>query len=275
VTVRADELARMQRITTQRWLANGPMVEQHVGDLAWGSRPTPGAHDASAHLLDDDGFAFVDDVGWHVVVRPGAEHRYNELLDMAGPDATIVALDRDEVTVGMLASRGYRPVEDAWDWHFVRRLDDLPPVELPPGSTVTDATDDSVIGARVAVHRAAWEPSRFTEDSYRHVRATPPYRPELDIGVVDGNGTWAAYCIAWLDAEARAGELEPVGAAPGYRRRGLARAACLAAMHRLRDAGATTCVVYAVSDERDPGPRALYASLGSERAARHLRYRRA
>lgn len=266
----------MQRITTARWLEHGPFVEQHVGDLAWGTRPTPGAHDVEVHLLDDEGFAFVDDVGWHILVRPGAEDRYGELLASAPPDATIVALDRDEPIVEQLRQRGYVPDADAWDWHMVRAtLDDLPAVRLTDGFAIRDATDPSEIGRRVAVHRAAWEPSSFTEHSYGWVRSAPPYRPDLDVGVVDeATGEWAAYAIAWLDAEANAGEFEPVGCAPAHRRRGLTSAACLEALDRLRAAGATTCVVYGVSDPANPAPRSLYASLGFEAAARHLRFRR-
>jgi hypothetical protein len=52
----------------------------------------------------------------------------------------------------------------AWGW-----------CELP--GTLTLLVDPA---RRVAVHRAAWHPSRVTVDSYRNVMAAWPYRATLD-----------------------------------------------------------------------------------------------
>ena len=89
------------------------------------------------------------------------------------------------------------------------------------------------------------------------------------------DGSFAAFCLAWLDEENRVGELEPVGVHEDHRRRGLGRAVSLAALARLREAGADTCVVYAVERADYPAPLALYTSLGFESRARHVPLRAA
>jgi len=89
-----------------------------------------------------------------------------------------------------------------------------------------------------------------------------PYRADLDCIAVAPDGRVAAYCLAWLDDETRAGELEPVGTHADFRRRGLAAAVCAFALQRLRDEGAEVAVVCARGDAGYPAPKQLYESLG-------------
>jgi ribosomal protein S18 acetylase RimI-like enzyme len=263
------ERAAMQAVTSARWRVDGPYVQTHVGDIAWGANPARA--EVSAHLLGDEAYVFLDDPVWRVCAVPGAEHRFAEAAALArDAGAGVYALEHERPKAAALREAGFVRDDSAWFWHLVRDLSDLPPVTLPPGAAVCDGASDPA--ARVEVHRAAWEPSRFTLELYDSVRATPPYRDELDVGVVAADGTWGGYCLSWLDADSRSGELEPVGTAPAYRRRGYAAAACLTALHRLRDAGATTAVVYAVSDPANQGPRRLYESLGFVAEDRHVRY---
>lgn len=83
---------------------------------------------------------------------------------------------------------------------------------------------------------------------------------------------WKSYALAWLDEGSASGELEPVGTDAAFRRQGYGAKACAAALHRLRDNGARTAVVYAVSDPANQGPRALYESVGCLVLDRHVRY---
>ena len=48
---------------------------------------------------------------------------------------------------------------------------------------------ESDLHERVEVHRAVWTPSRLTEESYRNVMRTWPYRAELDC-VLDRKRPW-------------------------------------------------------------------------------------
>ena len=101
-----------------------------------------------------------------------------------------------------------------------------------------------------------------------------PYRPELDCVIEAPDGSFASFALAWLDDENRVGELEPVGTDPRHARRGLARAACVFALHRLGDAGAETALVVPRGDEAYPAPRRLYEAIGFRQVARSLEYRR-
>ena len=263
------DLAGMQEIASARWRADGPYVARHPGDIAWGANAPGGV---SATLLGDEAYVFRDGGDWHADACPGADARYADLAGMArDAGAPVFALAGERAKVAALSAAGFVRDETAWYWHLVRELSGLPDVTLPRGAVLAEGPDDPA--ARVGVHRAAWEPSGFTLDRYDAVRATPPYRGDLDVAVVAPDGTWAAYCLAWYDAGSRSGELEPVGTAPAYRRRGYAAAACLTALHRLRAAGAVTAVVYAVSDPATQGPRHLYEALGFAVRDRHARHR--
>jgi ribosomal protein S18 acetylase RimI-like enzyme len=122
--------------------------------------------------------------------------------------------------------------------------------------------EEPSLARRVAVHRAAFHPSRVTEESYANVVRTWPYRPELDCFVEAPDGTLAAYALAWYDDTNRVGELEPVGTHPDHRRRGLGRAVNLFALRHLRSAGATIATVACRGDDSYPVPRRLYRSVG-------------
>jgi GNAT superfamily N-acetyltransferase len=115
-----------------------------------------------------------------------------------------------------------------------------------PAGSPSARSARTISARRVAVHRAVWHPSRVTEASYRNVMTAWPYRGRLDWVVEAPDGRFAAQCLVWLDEHNAVGELEPVGTLPEFRRRGLARTVCLAALHAARDAGARKAVVYPV-----------------------------
>src|SRR5262249_27204536 len=134
---------------------------------------------------------------------------------------------------------------------------------------------------RVAVHRAAWRPasipysdgravderaaSPFTEETYRNIRATWLYDPELDLVAVGPDGQFAACCIAWFDGSSGVAEIEPLGVAPDHRRRGLAVALCLEVAARVAaERGAEVFVNTAPS----PGYSAAFAAYS--KAGFHL-----
>ena len=110
----------------------------------------------------------------------------------------------------------------------------------------------------------------MTTTSYAAVMATPPYRADLDLVAVAADGTWVASCLAWLDAATGVALVEPVGCAPDHRRRGLAWAVSVAALHAARDAGATRGLVCPRGDRDYPAPQALYRGLGFEPGERTI-----
>ena len=141
---------------------------------------------------------------------------------------------------------------------LIRNLDSLALPIVPPGYRLASVDTPQRITGRVETHRLAFAPSDLSERMYSRVRKTWPYRDGLDIVVETETGDVAAFCTAWPDEKNASGLLEPVGTHPDHRRRGLASAACLAALIALRDAGARTAQVAFTT----PQARKLYESLG-------------
>ena len=94
---------------------------------------------------------------------------------------------------------------------------------------------------------------------------------DLDHVIEAPDGTLAAFCLAWLDEENRAGLLEPVGRTPTTDDAGLATAVCLGALRALRGEGATVAVIGSV----DPSPaETVYEGMGFTSVTRHVPYRK-
>jgi ribosomal protein S18 acetylase RimI-like enzyme len=206
--------------------------------------------------------------------RPGYRELLHELLDWAEPDVVTVKR-RDDETASLLESRGYAHDPEApWLRWNTRALDELEQPVVPDGHRLATMETYGDFASRAAAHRSAFDGSRFTEEVYAAVRREAPWRADLDCVVVAPDGAVAAYALAWLDERNRVGELEPVGVRAEDQRRGLGRAVCLHALHRLRAAGARTAIVGSRGDDRYPGPLALYESIGFREAWRHLVYAR-
>ena len=82
---------------------------------------------------------------------------------------------------------------------------------MPDGYRLATMSEARNVAARAAVHRAAFDPSRVTEESYARVMAEWPYRPDLDFVVVAPDGSFASYALGWVDEANRTGLFEPVG----------------------------------------------------------------
>jgi ribosomal protein S18 acetylase RimI-like enzyme len=171
----------------------------------------------------------------------------------------------------LLERRGYRLAPDEVMEHLVGDLDTLADPRPPAGFELRPVSLPDDLAARVEVHRAAFAPSRVTAESYGALVARPPYRAGLDWVAVAPDGRHAAFCLVWLDEQNRVAEMEPVGTHPDFRRLGLARAVCLAALGAARERGADMGLVYAVGGAPSVD---LYTGLGFRRVTRHLTYRR-
>jgi hypothetical protein len=88
-------------------------------------------------------------------------------------------------------------------------LTELPQPDLAEGYRTRPVRGEEDLTDRVAVHRAAWHPSRVTEGGYRTVMAAWPYRADLDWVVEAPDGSLVANCLIWLDERNGVGELEP------------------------------------------------------------------
>jgi ribosomal protein S18 acetylase RimI-like enzyme len=269
-----DDSRRMQELVATAWRLEGPLVQHHVGDVAWSRYSIAGREHEWRFRLWEDAGAVVAWAWLHLPAQldfqlhPRRRELLDEVLDwfeaQANGERATWALVEDAATVAGLERRGYRRAgpDEPWFAHLSRPVDAVEAPALPEGFTVRHVRGEEDVGRRVAVHRAAWHPSRVTEESHRAVMAAHPYRRELDCVVEAPDGSFAAYCLAWLDEENRVGELEPVGTDPRFRRRGLAAAVCTHAVAQLRAHGAETAIVYARGDPAYPAPRRLYESIG-------------
>ena len=277
----------MQRLVTDAWRDEGPLVKATAGDLHWWMYQHENKLDeVRVALWEHDGRL----VGWtwlwlpqtlfaHVVPEHRAGTGFEAMLDWFEAEAASNGASRLDVDVmeahaeqrALVERRGYRLVRDELMEHLVGDLAALKDPRPPAGFELRPVSLPGDLSARVDVHRAAFAPSRVTAESYGALTARPPYRDDLDWVAVAPDGRFAAFCLVWLDQQNRVAEMEPVGTHPDFRRLGLARAVCLAALGAARKQGAETALVYAVGGAPSVD---LYTGLGLHRVTGHLTYRR-
>jgi ribosomal protein S18 acetylase RimI-like enzyme len=246
------------------------------GQIAyWSANMAHGEH--RVRLWSDGGRL----VGWGWVtretelewqVRPEQPELLDAILDWARPREVLVRADHVDA-IARLDAHGLRLEPDgAWMRVNERTLDRVEEPRVPAGYRVrtVEAADYE---SRAAAHRSAFAPSRFRDDVYAGVRASWPYRQDLDCVAEAPDGSIAAFSLAWLDELNGVGELEPVGTHVEHQRHGLGRAVNLFALQRLRDEGATTALVACRGDDAHPAPRRLYESIGFRETWRTLPFR--
>lgn len=265
-------IREMQRLTERLWSRRS---NWHVGDLAWQRFEHVGREpEWQFELWHRDGE--VAAWAWEqrgtdlfLQVDPACADLADEVLKRF-PGRKVMVLDAEDHLIAALERHGYSAQDGQYQVFMSHDLAGLPEVELPAGFTVRSITEAD-LAQRVEIHQRVWHPSRVTEESYRNVMAAWPYRTDLDWVVEAPDGRFAAYCLVWLDARNRVGELEPVGTHPDFRRLGLGRAACFGAMRALRDLGAEQAIVYPVHGL--PAEK-FYLQLGFGPYARTLTYAR-
>jgi GNAT superfamily N-acetyltransferase len=292
-------LRAMQGLAQEVWRLTPTTVnvDATVGELAWAHGPPQDTSEAKRkHRLWYDGIRVV---AWGVMFPPTMHrvtaermelskaglvwqaHPYRpELLDdildwfaAESPGAARQTFTRVSNTdaIARIEKHGY--VHDAaapWDLMNMRDLREIEEPALPAGYRLTTMREVGDVARRVTVHRAAWEPSRLTEEKYAAAMRTWPYRDDLDFVVEAADGTLAASALGWYDEANHVGEFEPVGTHPDHRRFGLARAVLLFGMQRFREAGAERAIVGCRGDDGYPIPKLVYESIGFREISRDL-----
>lgn len=255
--LRLQHVGREAEWTTSLWYDRGRLV-------AWGWAKPPGHLDLQ---LDPARIDLAEEIlGWFHDTARGDRH-------------TITVLDAETGLISTLLRHAYREETDGvFFLHLRRELKDLPEPRIPDAYSLRPVHGDGDADARARVHRAAFSvpnlPSTLPAARYRQIMHTWPYRADLDWLVEAPDGTPVSFCLVWLDGDNRVAVLEPVGTAPGHRRRGLATAAMLAALHAAHRLGAESARVCCRGDRGDPTARAAYEAIGFRPYARNLTFQR-
>jgi mycothiol synthase len=255
----------------------------HVGDLVWGIyQNTMYDPRKNVQLWENEpgdllGFAWVNAKEVIIQVAPHIDgSNENDLLEQmlswveehqrasaaGGNFPSFCAFEDDLSLKSLFLRHGYQR-EESHMLHMRRDLKQpIPPGVLPGGWIVRHVASEDEFEQRVALHREVWHPSRVTLEAYRRMRTVPGYTPELDLVAVSADGTFASYCICWLDPVSKIGEFEPVGTRATYRGKGLGKAVMLEGLRRLRTSGMQTAMVCSVGSNQ--ASRKLYESVGFE-----------
>lgn len=254
---------------------DGPPVYASAGDLDWWRSDEPEPDLLKAQLWFDDqkllGLAWPSGEQVDIMTHPAARHLEADILDWAETQRRTMVVDQsgtirawsfmqDKQRQELLLSRGYTLQPLALQFR-TRPMLELPVAPtLAAGYRIRAVRLPEEIDARIEVHRDAFAPSRMTRRRYEVVARMPSYRMDLDLVAEAPDGSLAAFCIVWWDAENRMGVFEPVGCHSAHRQRGLASAVMIAGLHRLADLGATAAHVCSLRGS--VAAEALYATLG-------------
>lgn len=267
-----------------RWLRETGPGRWDIGEPAWFRTGQRGEHAERIALWESEGRP----VAWTWVRRGETGDALDLRLDTghpalaaealrwfaeaAAPGArSVTVLDAEGGLLDTVRAHGYRErPEGSYLVHLRRGLRDLPTPQVAEGYWLRHSRGDLDAEARAAVHRAAFSGeaagaagAAVTAEDYRELMRRGPYRAELDwLAGRTADGRPAAFCLAWLDEAGRAVVIDPVGTDPEHRRRGLARAAMLAALHHGRRLGAETAWVCVPGDADRPSARAVCEALG-------------
>ena len=228
------------------------------------------------------GFALVDLSVWGLfyLVRPSEEggELEQEILSWACNRARHISRNRsitlrcrrvredNPKRIASLERQGFRRENDRQGLRMIRRLDaPLDKPLIPQGFKIRHLSGQDEIEAYVALVNSAI-PKATSVEAHQKWIEIPEYIPELDLIAVAADGTFAAFCQSYYDplelarSTRREGWTDPIGSAPAYRKKGLARAIVLEALWRLKDKGIEDAVLGVASSNEVA--QKLYESIG-------------
>ena len=255
------DLDVMLHVVRASWKRHGKYNWFHIGDVLWWQRynghdhPNPDISIWTSPSGEPAGFSWRYLSELMVQIHP--EFRGNnpghQMIDLfeqqidPGETAHIrVGGYSDKGWESFLSCRGYTLPIDGFP-RFWQSLDTIAEAKLPDGFQVASMVGSEEIERRDEVMAAAFQRSPAPE-VYRTAMLLPGYRRELDLVAESADGTFVAFCIAWLDAENKVVEFEPIGCRPEFRRKGLTRAVIAEGLRRAKTLGAESAVTYTQGD---------------------------
>lgn len=264
-----DGLSEAARVLRE-WQYDGAPMQLHPGDLGWHWRFGAEATAAAVRTWSRDGqilaVGLVDSPGLvRLAIVPEAQHdeelAYQMLAEVTQPERGV--LPQGSVSVEARLGGLFQRLlfDDGWDpdepWTPLQR-DLAEPVE-------DCGVQIEVIGperahVRVAVQRAAFGGSTFTEERWHTMAAGAPYADAQCLVAYDDRGTAVAAATVWSAGSGRPGLLEPMGVHRDHRGHGYGTAITVAAADALREMGSSSAIVCAESS--NVGAVATYRSAG-------------
>ena len=261
----------------REWQQDGIPVQLHPGDLGWNWSFGADATAAAVRTWSRDGrlvaVGFLDDPRvLRMAIAPDAgdddELAQQLLSDVSRPERGVLPAGEGSVEARFGDAFRARLADDGW-------ADGEP--WTPLVRDLTEPVEDSglrveVVGAdpeperlrdRVAVQRASFETSTFSEERWREMASGPAYVDARCLVAYDESGAAVATATVWSAGPGRPGLIEPLGAHRDHRGRGHGRAITLASAATLRELGASSCLVCTPS--ANVGGVAAYVSAGFRR----------
>ncbi|MFF5518450.1 GNAT family N-acetyltransferase [Streptomyces coeruleorubidus] len=254
----------------REWQYEGAPMQLHPGDLGWfwrsGAEATAeavrtwsrGGRILAVGLLDGPGLL-------RLTIAPDA-HRDGELArqladDVTDPERGVLPEGKVNIEAPMGALLQELLSEEGWNtdepWTPLRR--DLTEPVRDPGVRIV-AVGPEQAHVFVAVHRAAWDGSRFTDERWHAMAAGLPYADARCLVAYDGRGNAVAAVTVWSAGPGKPGLLEPMGVHREHRGHGYGRAISVAAAAALRELGSSSAIVCTPSS--NVGAVATYKSAG-------------
>jgi mycothiol synthase len=179
------------------------------------------------------------------------------------------ARDDHHNRIALLKDAGFRSLEhdpvNPWtQLYLAQPASAIPSVSLPDGFVIRPLGGESEVAAYVLLHRAAFGSESMTAAWRTRTLRQSGYDPDLDLVVIAPDGQLAAFCICWFTEHGPdgrpAGQVEPMGVHPEFRRLGLGRALICENLRRLQMRGAATIIVE--PDDTPEATVAFYQSVG-------------
>ncbi|MYQ78835.1 MULTISPECIES: GNAT family N-acetyltransferase [unclassified Streptomyces] len=264
------------------WQTEGAPMQLHPGDLGWYGRTGPRTTAEAVRTWRRAGrilaVGLLDGPGLIRLTTAPDARRDEELARRVADDIALpthgvlpqgraaVEAPRDALVRDVLGERGWGTDEP---WTPLRR-DLTGPVPAP--DLAIEVSGPGLAHQVAAVHRSAFQGSRFTDAGWRAMAAGPLFTDARCLLGRDERGDAVATVTVWSAGPGRPGLLEPMGVHRDHRRRGHGRAITLAAAAALRELGASSALVCTPSS--NTGGVAAYLSAGFERRPEiHDRFR--
>jgi ribosomal protein S18 acetylase RimI-like enzyme len=254
----------------REWQYDGALMQLHPGDLGWFWRSGAEATAAAVRTWSRDGrilaVGLLDGPGLlRLTIAPDAqqdEELARQLVeDVTEPGRGVLPEGRVNVEAPMgalvqdlLSADGWN-VDEPWTplWRDLRE-----PVQDPGVRIEVVGPERAHVYA--AVHRAAFDGSKFTDERWHAMAAGLPYADARCLVAYDDQGNAVAAVTVWSAGPGRPGLLEPMGVHREHRRHGYGEAVSVAAAAALHELGSSSAIVCTPSS--NVGAVATYKSAG-------------